>query len=447
MSSKSGRSGSKRKRKKKSVTALVADHHGKIFELEGYAAVGMAGEALVPLTSANTIHMPFGGELMYLPDRKPILYNINENRFEALHENPFAPGEPLFPVAAFNSPGYVAAYMSAYGEKQTAGYLPLFSYGAVGWLNGEFRTAALLVDGEKRQDLRRMRKPDVVRGIRRMRIRMPSNRLRLHLETCALEYGCPAAKNFFLARYEAPLPSSARCNANCRGCLSFQENSAIPISQRRIDFTPSAKEIAAIALEHIANVSASVVSFGQGCEGDPLFAAAVIEPALHLIREKTPHGTLNMNTNGSRPEILEKLLQAGLDSVRISLNSVRETYYHRYFRPTDYKFGDVRRSIANALEKGKWVSLNYLNMPGFTDTPQEMEALIAFIEKYPVNMIQWRNLNFDPVRYWRVMNVSETHGMPLGMPKVLKTVRCACPHLKFGYFNPPKEKFDLQGDY
>ena len=434
-------SASKRKRKKKPVIALVADHNGEIFELEGYAAVGMAGESLVPLTAANTIKMPFGGELMFLPDRLPILYNLNDNCFETPHENPYSPGKPLFPVAAFNSPGYVASYINAYREKQNAGYLPLFSYGAAGWLNGQFRSAAILVDSEKRQDLRQMQKPDVIKGIRRMRTRLQSNHLRIHLETCALEYGCPAAKNFFLARYEAPLPTSGKCNAKCRGCLSHQDNDAIPISQRRIDFTPAADEIAAIALEHISNVPASVVSFGQGCEGDPLLAAEVIEPALHLIRNATTQGTVNMNTNGSRPNILEKLLQAGLDSVRISLNSVRETYYHRYFRPTDYKFDDVCLSIATALEKGKFVSLNYLNMPGFTDTPQEMEALIAFIEKYPINMIQWRNLNFDPIRYWRLMNLSESHGMPLGMSKVLKTVRRACPNLKFGYFNPPQEKF------
>ncbi len=435
---------SKSKRSKKPVLALAANHRGEIFELEDFQAVGMANEALFPLTTANTIKMPYGGELMFLPDRQPIVYNLRAERFEALTENPYAPGEPIFPVAAFNSPGYVTAYISAYRENRNADYLPLFSYGAVGWADGHFRSASLLVDKEKRQDLRQMRKSEVIKGVRRMRVQMPDNRLRNHLETCALEYGCPAAKNFFLARYEAPLPTSGRCNAKCRGCLSRQENDAIPISQRRIDFTPSPHEIAAVALEHILKVPASVVSFGQGCEGDPLFAADVIEPALRLIRAQTPQGTINMNTNGSLPGVLQKLYDAGLDSIRISLNSVRDTYYHRYFRPTDYKFSDVCNSIAAALEKDKFVSLNYLNMSGFTDTPQEMDALIGFIEKYPIHMIQWRNLNFDPIRYWRQMKVSESHGMPLGMAKVLKTVRRAHPHLKFGYFNPPRERFKVK---
>jgi hypothetical protein len=48
-----------------------------------------------------------------------------------------------------------------------------------------------------------------------------------------------------------------------------------------------------------------VVSFGQGCEGDPLMAARVIGPAIRLIREQTLDGTINMNTNASLPHILK----------------------------------------------------------------------------------------------------------------------------------------------
>ena len=67
--------------KKNFVTAVVANSAGEIFDLNGYAAVGMAGPSLLPLTLQETINMPFGGELMYMPDRKPILYNIIERDF------------------------------------------------------------------------------------------------------------------------------------------------------------------------------------------------------------------------------------------------------------------------------------------------------------------------------------------------------------------------------
>ncbi|MGA7143144.1 MAG: radical SAM protein, partial [Desulfobacterales bacterium] len=304
--------------RKKFVTAVVSNKAGEIFDLDGYAAMGMSGSSLVPLTLDDTINMPFGGELMLMPDRRPMVYSIRRHRMEILTENPFKPGEPVFPVAAFNSPGYVISFVSAYEENRTAGILPLFSYGAVGWHNNKFRSAVIVVDREKRQDLRRMKPEDVMAGIRSIQKDMPQNRLEAHLEKCTMEYGCPAAKNFFLGRYEAPLPTSPRCNARCLGCLSLQKTGEISHSQDRIAFKPTPKEITQVALFHIERVKQSVVSFGQGCEGDPLLAADVIEPAIKEIRSKTRRGTININTNGSRPGILAALFDAGLDSVRIS---------------------------------------------------------------------------------------------------------------------------------
>ncbi|MBW1842255.1 MAG: radical SAM protein [Deltaproteobacteria bacterium] len=431
----------KRRKKTPFLTAVVANEAGEVVELEGFAAVGMAGNTLVPLTSDETLEMPFGSELMLMPDRKPVLYHINSRKFETLAENPIAPGESIYPVAVFNSPGHLISYVSAYMEEDGAGYLPLFSYGVVGWKDGNFKTAVIHVDKEKRQDLRLMRTEDVTAGIKRMRKKMPANRLREHLETCALAYGCPASKNFFIGRYEAPLPTAPHCNARCLGCLSLQGDGQIPHSQDRITFKPSPEEIAEVALEHIRKVKQSIVSFGQGCEGDPLLAADVIEGAISIIRSNTQAGTINMNTNGSMPEILGRLFDKGLDSIRISLNSVRKACYDAYFRPRGYSFFDVKKSISTALGRGKFVSINYLNLPGFTDTPEEVDTLVEFLGQHPINMIQWRNLNIDPIRYWKVMSDIVEHGTPIGMRNLYNKIRASFPNLKHGYFNPPKEKF------
>jgi pyruvate-formate lyase-activating enzyme len=428
-------------KRNKFITAVVSNKAGEIFDLDGYAAVGMAGSSLVSLALDDTMNMPFGTELLLMPDRKPIVYNIRRRRMEILKEDPYRPGEPVFPVAAFNSPGYVISFVSAYEENESAGFLPLFSYGAVGWHNGKFRSAAILVDREKRQDLRRMKPEDVAAGIRKIQKEMTNNRLEAHLEKCAVEFGCPAAKNFFIGRYEAPLPTSSRCNAKCLGCLSLQKSNRIPHSQDRIAFKPTSEEISEVALFHINRVKHCVVSFGQGCEGDPLMAADVIEPAIKLIRSRTRQGTINMNTNGSQPKLLKKLFTAGLDSIRISLNSVRRNCYDAYFRPSGYTFVDVTKSIENALIKHKFVSINYLNCPGFTDTPEEMEALMNFIDRYPINMIQWRNLNFDPRKYWGFMSAAAGLGMPMGMHRVIREMKASFPDVKHGYFNPPKENF------
>jgi pyruvate-formate lyase-activating enzyme len=371
----------------------------------------------------------------------PVLFNIGQGRIEALAENPYVPGEAIYPVAVFNSPGVVITRVCAYIESPRPRVLPLFSYGAAGWHHGRFRSAAVRVDREPRQDLRRMDPAAVKAGVRALRKAMPANRLRAHLETCALEYGCPAGKNFFLGRYEAPLPTATACNARCLGCLSLQKRSGICSSQERIRFTPSAEEIAEVALWHIGRVKKPVVSFGQGCEGEPLSAARVIEPAIRLIRRKTSRGTINLNSNASRPDIVARLCDAGLDSIRVSMNSVRPECYEAYFRPKGYGFEKVLQSIDTTLGKGKFVSVNYLNSPGFTDSPGEAEALAAFLKAHPVHMIQWRNLNFDPVRYWKAMGAASPPGEPMGMEVLLGEIRRRFPKLKFGYFNPPKEKF------
>jgi len=424
------------------LAAVAANADGEIFDLEGYAAVGMDGPLKSPLEITGTCALPHGSELMMLPDRFPLVYNIAEKRLEVLREDPYESGAPIYPVAAFNSPGYVITRTSAYVEAAAADILPLFSYGALGWSEEGFRSAVVQVDNEPRQDLRQMRPEDVAAGIAAMRGRLPENRLRRHLENCATTYGCPAGKNFFLHRYEAPLPTSRACNARCLGCISLQSRADLQSSQNRIDFVPSPEEIAGVALAHITEVPDAVVSFGQGCEGDPLMAAEAIEPAIRRIRSETDAGTINMNTNGSRPDTLARLFDAGLDSIRISMNSVRPKCYEAYFRPVDYAFGDVLESVERAVAEGVFVSINYLNCPGFTDTPEEFDALTQFLDRYAIGMIQWRNLNFDPVRYLKTMAAAAADTAPVGMEVCLARIREHAPDVIFGYFNPPRVRWD-----
>ena len=124
------------------------------------------------------------------------------------------------------------------------------------------------------------------------------------------------------------------------------------------------------------------------------------------------------------------------------MNSVRKNCYEAYFRPRGYGFSDVLKSIDLAVGAGLFVAVNYLNCPGFTDTQAEIEALGQFLKQYRIHMIQWRNLNFDPMRYFEIMNGVVPNGAPIGMKNLLKQIHQQFPNLKFGYFNPPKEKFD-----
>ena len=420
---------------------LIANKNGEIFDLPQVEAVGMKNGAFFRIDREELVPLHPDSELFMLPARSPIGYNHTKKDFQEIKYNPFKPtNEECYAVAAFVSPGYTITHNVAYKKKVKTSSLPLFSYSAVVLYKNKFYVTAVCVDREKRQDLSRMDIKRVQKNVENFRKILPNNRLARHLEKCALIYGCPAGKNFFLKRYECPLPTSPKCNARCVGCISFQENEGCPVTQPRITFTPTAKEIAEVALFHIKDVDDPIVSFGQGCEGEPLMVGEVIGEAIELIRNKTQKGIINMNTNASRPEVLKKLFDKGLDSIRVSMNSVRETYYNRYYRPVKYSFEDVKKSIKYANKKGKFVSLNYLVMPGFTDSISETKALFSFLEKNKIDMIQWRNMNYDPEDYFNILKLTSSPEEMVGMDKLIAETYKKFPHMMKGYFNPSKKR-------
>jgi len=186
-------------------------------------------------------------------------------------------------------------------------------------------------------------------------------------------------------------------------------------------------------------VDAAVASFGQGCEGEPLLRGRDLAGAIALVRGKTDRGTININTNGSLPEMVKLLIDAGLDSIRVSLNSPTRKYYERYYRMKGYTFDDVCRSLDIALGAGIFVSINLFFLPGFTDMETEVESLDRFLDRYPVSMIQARNLNIDPDFYLDNIGFRESH--PMGVQPLIEKLRRERPGMMIGYYNPPKEKF------
>ncbi|NQT90476.1 MAG: radical SAM protein [Candidatus Omnitrophica bacterium] len=421
---------------------LIADKNKKIFDVPGLTAVGSKTGTLSPLDDKALIKLPYGSELFTLPDRYPVGYCETARKFITLTQNPCKKKpEACYAVAAFISPGYTACYSTAYIESKGAKLLPLFSYSAVCLYRGEFYVPAVRVDRERRQDLRLMNIQKIQQNVKRFRKLFGKNRLFKHLIRCALTYHCPAGKNFFLQRYECPLPTSTACNSRCIGCISFQSGKECPITQPRISFTPTPREIAEIALFHIRNVRRPVVSFGQGCEGEPLMAGGVLFEAISLIRKETKKGTINLNTNASKPKLVEKLVKSGLDSIRVSVNSLRPRYYNRYYKPIGYGFADVLKSIELTKKAGGFVSINYLTMPGFTDDSGETKALMDFLKRFDIDMIQWRNLNYDPLSYAKQMGIRPAIKDMVGIAELIEMVKKRFPRVMHGYFNPPREKW------
>jgi len=412
---------------------VYADAEGNIFEDTRYEAVGRSGYNVYPLIPEDFIELPNGSDLFTLPGRRPYGYDPDSGEMEVI--------EDVQAVAALNAPAYTQLYMAAFGtDEQDAPTLPLFAYTTVGWLDGVFFTTAVRVDPDIRQDLEHFDQDKIVEITKERLAKHPENRLVQHLgQNCSMRYCCPAARNFFMGRWECPIPVSPACNSNCLGCISFQpEEHELTSPQDRLDFIPTVDEILEFTIPHLETAERPIVSFGQGCEGEPLLVWQLMRDVIKKIREKTSRGIINLNTNGSKPAAVEELMKAGLNSIRVSTNSARESVYKNYYLPNNYKFEDIRESSRIVRQYGGWASINYFTFPGMTDLEEEYQALREWIRFADLSMIQWRNFNIDPDWYLGKLGITELpEGM--GIRKVMDEIRKEFPHLAFGYFNPPQE--------
>jgi pyruvate-formate lyase-activating enzyme len=419
---------------------LYSDGNGKIFEDTTLYAVGRSGWEAMPIPLDDWIELPDGGNLYELPGRKGIGIDVATGEMRLCEKG--------WAVAAFLPPAHTGFYLAAYETLDDAPTLPLFCYTAAAWLDDKFYVPAVRIERDIRQECSGYDDEKIQKGVDILTHAYPHNRLVKHLaDNCALTYNCPAARNYFLGRWECPIPTSPACNANCIGCISFQpEDESIVSPQDRLQFKPTAAEIVEFTVPHLETAPYPIVSFGQGCEGEPLLMWETIKESIIEIRKHTKKGSININTNGSKPDAVEELMKAGLDSIRVSLNSARADIYTKYYLPNNYAFEDIVESLRVVKKYGGWTSINYFVFPGMTDSIAEFEALCELISTTGLDMIQWRSFNIDPDWYLGKMNIGDT-GECMGIKQMMELIREEFPLLKFGYFNPPIERmnnFDVE---
>jgi wyosine [tRNA(Phe)-imidazoG37] synthetase (radical SAM superfamily) len=412
---------------------LYSDGQGNIFEDTSLYVLGRSGWDAVEVDPEDWIPLPEGGNLYELPGRRGIGMDVLSGEIRLCEKG--------WAVAAFIPPAHTGFYMAAYETLPDAPTLPLFCYTAAGWHNDVFYVPAIRIEQDIRQECAGFDDIKIQEGLAVSLKAYPNNRLVKHLaENCCLTYHCPAARNYFMGRWECPIPISPACNANCIGCISFQpEEETIVSTQDRLTFKPTAQEVIEYTVPHLQTAPFPIVSFGQGCEGEPLLMWETIREAIIEIRKHTDRGSININTNGSNPKAVEALMKAGLDSIRVSTNSAREDIYTKYYRPNNYTFNDIVESLKIAGEMGGWTSINYFVFPGMTDSAAELDALRTLIQETKLKMIQWRNFNIDPDWYLGKINVQDT-GERYGVRQFMDIIHEEFPEVKYGYFNPPKER-------
>jgi hypothetical protein len=412
---------------------LYSDGKGNIFEDTSLYVTGRSGWDALPVPEDEWIELPEGGQLYELPGRKGIGIDVETGEMRLCEKG--------WAVAAFIPPAHTGFYLAAYESQPDAPTLPLFCYTAAGWYDEKFYVPAIRIESDVRQESAGFDDHKVHEGVTKLLENYPHNRLVSHLaNNCALTYHCPAARNFFIGRWECPIPTSPACNANCVGCISFQpEDVEIVSTQDRLNFKPSAEEIVEYTVPHLETAPYPIVSFGQGCEGEPLLMWETIRESIIEIRKHTSKGSININTNGSKPNAVRALCEAGLNSIRVSTNSARPEIYLPYYRPNNYQFEDIIESLRVVREYGGWTSINYFVFPGMTDSVAEYEALRQLIIDTDLCMIQWRNFNIDPDWYLGKLGMIDS-GEILGVKQLMSLIREEFPHLKYGYFNPPIER-------
>lgn len=419
---------------------LFADDRGRVYDHPDLLAAVRSGDEVLP-PPERPLPLPAGATLTMLPGRRPVGLDpatgepvvVGEARVGRRRIVPHAVGATL-------PPGYTRTFLPAAARPPLATVaeapiLPQWAYTA----------AALGPDGPVAWALHTDRRghwspaahstPDLPRLVERT-IAETGNPIFRQLARCALEWRCFTAQNTFYLRDEGAIPSSSGCNAACIGCLSEQDEGMPPSSHERITRAPTAEEMADLAVRHLERATGRVmVSFGQGCEGEPLTRWKELERAIRLVRARTARGSIHANTNGSLPDALGRLVDAGLDSVRVSTNSASADLYGAYYRPTGYALVDVVRALRTAKEKGAYVALNLLTFPGVTDREGEVERLCRLVAETGVDQVQTRPLAIDPDVYMEVARGRGAGGSPVGVRALVRALRAARPGLVVGNFS------------
>ncbi|HQB38809.1 MAG TPA: radical SAM protein [Deltaproteobacteria bacterium] len=424
---------------------VYADAKGNIYDHPELCMAGMNGNQATLPENMELIPLPEDSRLFTMPGMPPVAWDNTKMAFVSVPEvREGRRSQRIQAVSAFMAPGYMRTLLPACDYSSRNDHLPLWSYTAVGWDEDRecFVVAATKVDANPNWLPANYDDRTLDPLVRKLLKEMPDNRMLEQLARCAVDYHCFAAKNLFYRRWEAPLPTSPVCNAACLGCISLQASDYCPSNQERISFVPTPEELCEIAVPHLEQAEQAIVSYGQGCEGDPIMQADTIAEATRRMKQATSRGTINFNSNGSMPDRIAMLCESGMDSFRFSMNSVREDIYNLYYRPRSYSFSDVVQSVKISKQAGRFTMINYLVSPGVTDAPEEVDALLKFVADTGIDMIQLRNLSIDPDFYNQAMGVT---GRGIGMYRLLQRLKQEFPHLQFGYYNRTRENFFPDG--
>ncbi len=159
------------------------------------------------------------------------------------------------------------------------------------------------------------------------------------------------------------------CDLQCPYCQNWQLSQTLrdPVATRLADFTPiTPEEFVQLALRYHARVLTSTYN-------EPLITS---EWAVALFREGKRHGlvTSYVSNGNATPEVLD-FLRPHLDLYKVDLKSMRESSY----RVLGGKLQTVLDTIRWTWERGFWVEVVTLVVPGFNDSDAELRDAAQYL--------------------------------------------------------------------
>lgn len=364
----------------------------------------MGGVDPVPLTDA--VPLPPGTELIPLP-REAIAFDRG-GRARPMGTGRLALGALV--------PGHTRLAFPAYRDDPAVPALDALPYAAVAAdQRGELvvaaaETAHAAVTPERR-------------GVSPLR-EHAANALARQLARCSRDHDCSAARAG-IGHGELPVPLGAPVAERPRAPVALR--SGYPGAPTELAaFRPTAREIVEVASTHLGRGGAGV-SFGRACDGEPLARVRVLEEAIAGVRELAARSSIHLETCGSDPAALRRAAEAGLTSVTVRLGSARPDTYEQLHGPIAHRWTDVRASLQVAVERRIATTIALLLLPGLTDRPAEIDAIVALLGELPGGRLEMRDLGADPLRVLAGFGAAR----PVGVRAMLARVAEA-DHFKLG---------------
>jgi hypothetical protein len=412
---------------------LVASGEGEVFEHPTLQILPVRDAERLPVELGHPDPFsvsPTGTRLVVLHGCRPIGWDPAGQcrvRVEEVERN----GRPqqVWAVGAVLPPGWLCLRLATTEHDPNSQASSPLTCCEVGGSEGEVHVAASSLRPLSHPDAPAYDTPDLPARVQRRLAASPGNRVLRRLAHCALEYSCRMAQNFFYRRGEVFLWVAGGCEAGCRGCVGLCRPRDGVSTRERLHATARVEDLVELAAEHVRDVPHGTVTFGLGAVDDPHLAYKRIERAILVLRTRTTAGGLNLDVQGGSPSFIGQLFTTGLGSVRIGLNSAVRERYERCYGGVGATFEKLRSCLGVARGKGARVFLGLEVLPGLSDRPSEIEALLRLIEEFRLDGVQLRTPAGRP---------DEGAGFPdavepaLGIGELLRQLRRSAPLLWLG---------------